>query len=128
MNKHKKLYATITVLDFAVLALAALSVQNQIALKKIQGETKQLAQKTEISQEYVLERLSKEESLAGKEPYSIQKITNEELKQQIEKYPAIYEENMAGMFDVKYENRWIIYDAANEKIIKDIYMQGMMIK
>jgi len=34
MNKHKKLYATITVLAFAVLVLAALAVQNQIALKK----------------------------------------------------------------------------------------------
>ena len=115
---------------FCILAIlfVALIIQNQVILSKTRQETDSLAQKVEISEDYVIQILDHENYLQGKKPVQIMRISPEELDQLIDKSPAIYDENMGGMFDVKYEDYWIIYDPINEKIVKKIRTQGIKIE
>jgi hypothetical protein len=118
---NKTLYFIIAVLAIAVLALVIFAVQNKMSLKKIEA-------KTAISSDYVISKLSEQEFLQGKQPTYIKQLTKAELDELLEKYPAIYEGAEPGYFDVRYEDRWIIYDAFNEKIVKNIVVQGMNIE
>ena len=66
--------------------------------------------------------------MEGKEPIYVKQITKTELDELIENYPAIYDETMAGYFDVRYEGYWIIYDPIKEEIVKKVVVQGMKIE
>ena len=116
-KNNKTLYVVIAIL---VLSVVVLVVQNQSSLKKIEA-------KTAISSDYVVSKLSEDESLAGKQPTYIKQLTKADIDGLMEKYPAIYDGAEPGYFDVRYDDRWIIYNAVNEKIVKDIVVQGMKI-
>ena len=122
---NKILYIVIAVLVLAVVGLVA---QNQMVLKKTQEQTQKITEKTTINQDYVIEKLGNEEGLQGKTPSYIKQLTKTELDELVKTYPAIYSGATAGMFDVRYEDRWIIYDAVNEKIVKNIVLQGIKIE
>jgi hypothetical protein len=123
-NQNKTLYFIIAVL---VLIVVGLIIQNQIVLKKAQEQQEQIVEKTTISSDYVVSKLGEQESLAGKQPTYIKQLTKTEIDELLKKYPAIYEGAEPGYFDVRYDDRWIIYDAVNEKIVKDIVVQGMTV-
>jgi hypothetical protein len=124
-KSNKPLYFIIAVL---VLAIIGLVVQNQIVLKKTQEQTQQIAQKAEINQDYVIQKISEQAGMEEKTPTYIKQLTKAEAEELIQKYPAIYNGTQPGYFDVRYEDRWIIYDAVNENIVKDIVVQGMKIE
>jgi cell division septal protein FtsQ len=117
---NKTLYFIIAVLAIILVALVVLVVQNQSSLKKIE-------EKTTISSDYVVSKLSEQESLAGKTPTYIKQLTKADIDELIKTYPAIYGGAEPGYFDVRYDDRWIIYDAVNEKIVKNIVVQGMIV-
>lgn len=116
-KQNKTLYIIIAML---VLVVVVLVVQNQSSLKKIEA-------KTTISSDYVISKLSEQESLAEKQPTYIKQLTKADIDGLMETYPAIYEGAEPGYFDVRYDDRWIIYDAVNEKIVKNIVVQGMTV-
>jgi hypothetical protein len=117
---NKTLYFIIAVLAIIIVALIVLVIQNQNSLKKIEA-------KTAISSDYVISKLSEQESLKGKTPTYIKQLTKADIDGLMKTYPAIYAGAEAGYFDVRYDDRWIIYDAVNEKIVKDIVVQGIVV-
>lgn len=119
-NQNKSLYIIIAILAIIVIALVVLVLQNQSSLKKIEA-------KTTINSDYVISKLSEQESLAGKTPTYIKQLTKADIDDLLKTYPAIYDGAEPGYFDVRYDDRWIIYDAVNEKIVKDIVVQGMTV-
>lgn len=82
----------------------------------------------DVDNEVIISKLNEFSELKDKNPIEIKRLSEPELSELKQERPVIYEDTKEGDYLIKYNDKWIVYDFENNKIIKDFIIQNLQIK
>ena|SRR3989338_2602496 len=113
----KKPYIFYIIVIGLVLVIVFLLFQNISLKNNITGAA--------ISDSDIILRLEQFTELKGKQPFEIKRLTEPRLSQLKQEQPVVYADTEEGDYLVKYDDRWVVYDFENNRIIRDFIIQNI---